>query len=179
MNNKYRSMTFTRPAVPLQQVTPQTTFTPAHLPRPLRATIALIDVDNIALAGRGRLDRKAATAALAEVYAQLSGVEISLAVASHAAIVRLGGTPWFDFSRWTWRAAEVGPDAADHQLIDFARSALRQRPRAIVAVASGDHLFAELAIDNEIEVVVPRGHHGVARTLRPHLRVRGGFDLAT
>jgi len=124
MKNKYRSMTFTRPAVPLQQVTPQTTFTPAHLPRPLRATIALIDVDNIALAGRGRLDRKAATAALAEVYAQLSGVEISLAVASHAAIVRLGGTPWFDFSRWTWRAAEVGPDAADHQLIDFARSAL-------------------------------------------------------
>lgn len=77
----------------------------------------------------------------------------------------------FEFHQWTWRAAEVGKDAADRQLIDFARAALGQRPGALVAVASGDDEFAQLAELTDLEVVVPRTHHGVARALRPYLRV--------
>lgn len=176
---KKSSITCTTPMVPLQQVAAAVTCTPGQLPRPAQATIALIDVDNILLAGRGHIETRRATAALAEVYAQLSGAQLSLAVVSDSAIAQLGGDPRFQLTGWTWRAAEVGPDAADHQLLDFALTALRQRPGARVAIASGDHMFAQLAEVAPIEVVVPRHHHGVARALRPYLRVRGSYRLAT
>ena len=40
-----------------------------------------------------------------------------------------------------------------------------------MAVASGDGIFAQLAEVAEIEVVVPSGHRGVSRALRPYRRV--------
>jgi hypothetical protein len=172
MKSKYRSMTFTK------------TVCPADLPRISRARIALIDVDNIVIGPDGLIQPDRAHAAPAEVYAQMSAVELSLAVVSDPARKALGPNLCFEFPRWTWRAAEVGKDAADRQLLDFARAALRQRPGALVAVASGDHGFAQLAELTDLEVVVPRTHHGVARELRPYLRVwrpagRHDFGLAT
>ena len=157
---------------------------PADLPRTPRATIALIDVDNIVIGRDGRIDAVRAHAALAEVYVQLGNAELSLAVVSEPTRVALGSDVCFRFTGWTWRAAEIGKDAADHQLCDFALTVLEQRMGARVAIASGDHIFAALADVTDIEVVVPRGHHGVARALRPYLRVRRPadrrqFELAT
>ncbi|MFN8125259.1 MAG: hypothetical protein U0R64_01920 [Candidatus Nanopelagicales bacterium] len=106
------------------------------------------------------------------MYPQLSAIEVNLAVVSRTVLAALGEDVLFEFDRWTWRLADAGKDAADHELRDFAVAALRQRPGARVAVASGDHIFADLARETEIAVIVPRGHHGVAKVLRPHLRVR-------
>ncbi len=182
MKSKYKAMTFSAPTVspPGPAVAPcsrpDRPPRPADLPRTRRATIALIDVDNIVIGRGGGVDPEGAWAALAEVYAQLSGVELSLAVVSESIRATLGPYLCFEFRTWTWRTADAGRDAADHQLCDFALAALAQRTEARVAIASGDHMFARLAQVAEIEVVVPRGHHGVARSLRPYLRVRRAAD---
>ena len=100
-------------------------------------------------------------------------VEQTLAVVSWSAPHQLGGQPWFEFSDWTWRAAEEGPDAANHQLMDFARRVIAQRPGAVLAVASGDGIFADLVDVGVIEVVVPRKHHGVSQRLRNYIAGAG------
>ena len=110
---------------------------------------------------------------LSEVYAQLNTAGLSLAVMSVSCHEALRHEPWFRFPEWTWRVADFGHDAADHQLLEFAHAALRQRVNGRVAVASGDGIFADLAEVAELEVVVPVDHHGVSDRLRPHLRVRG------
>ena len=173
-----------QPGAGTQQAQQAQQVSPADLPRNPQATIALIDVDNIVIGRDGRIDAVRAHAALAEVYVQLGNAELSLAVVSEPTRVALGSDVCFRFTGWTWRAAEIGKDAADHQLCDFALTVLEQRMGARVAIASGDHIFAALADVTDIEVVVPRGHHGVAQALRPYLRVRRPadrrqFELAT
>ncbi len=147
--------------------------TPADLPKHRSTAIALIDVDNIVIGRDGRIDPDSAMRKLAEVYARLSTAELSLAVMSASCNEALGHEPWFRFPKWTWQVAEVGPDAADHQLLDFVHAALKQRLGSRVAVASGDGIFAVLAEVAELEVVVPVEHHGVSDRLRPYLCVRG------
>ena len=147
--------------------------TPMNLPKHRSAAIALIDVDNIVIGRDGRIDPDSAMRKLAEVYARLNIAELSLAVMSASCHESLKHEPWFRFPKWTWRVAEVGSDAADHQLLDFAHTALEQRLGSRVAVASGDGIFADLAEVSELEVVVPVEHHGVSSRLRPYLRVRG------
>ncbi len=184
MRRKYRSMTFTKTVARDSEAVTVPQVCPADLPRVSRARIGLIDVDNIVIGHDGLIQPDRAHSALAEIYAQMSTVELSLALISDPARKALGPNLCFEFHQWTWRVADVGRDAADRQLIDFARAALRQRPGALVAVASGDHEFAQLAELTDLEVVVPRNHRGVSRELRPYLRVwrpagRQDFGLAT
>lgn len=143
--------------------------TVVHRPAsPPVADIGLVDVDNIALAGTGALEQRRALDHLDRVAHQLRGVELVYAVASQALVTHLG--LWFRYSQWTFRPAEVGPDAADHQLIGYAHCALPQRREPAVVVASGDHIFAELAAVATLQIVVPAEHRGVSAALRPWLR---------
>lgn len=155
--------------------------TPTDLPRRSRAQIVLVDVDNIVIGPGSRIDPVPAFAALDEVYRRLSGCQLSLAVVSATAARSLGAEVWFRYPHWEWRVAETGPDAADRQLMDFAGVVRTQRPRARVAVVSGDGIFADLAAGGPLDVVVPVGHR-VSRRLVPYLRPapgRGAYDLAT
>jgi len=184
MKSNYKAISFAAPTVQQSVVPAVQRCSPADLPRTRHATIALIDVDNIVIGRDGGVDIGRARAALAEVYEQLSTAELSLAVISESARAALGSNVLFEFSKWTWRTADEGKDAADRQLCDFALTALGQRAGARVAIVSGDHMFADLAKVTDIEVVVPRGHHGIARALRPYLRVRRpalrhDYELAT
>lgn len=145
------------------------TVSPSDLPRPARPDIILVDADNIVIGRDSRIDPTVALAALDEVYGQLSTSELSLAVISRTAAEALGHSVWFRYPRWSWRIAEVGPDAADEQLMDFVAVARRQRPRARVTVVSGDGIFAGLVDDGPVDVVVPTGHRP-SRRLLPYLR---------
>ncbi len=148
------------------------TVTPADLPRPPRSPrsdIVVVDADNIVIGRDSRIDVTAALAALDEVYGRLSASELSLAVISRTAAEALDHSVWFRYPRWSWRIAEVGPDAADEQLMDFVKVVRRQRPRARVTVVSGDGIFAGLVADGPVDVVVPTGHHP-SRRLLPYLR---------
>lgn len=136
-------------------------------PQATPARIALIDVDNIALGGAGVLRPQRALAHLDAVDAEVAHAELIFAVASQGFVHALG--LWFRYPGWTFRPADVGPDAADHQLMGFARTALRQRPGAGVIVASGDHIFAELAGQASLRVIAPSTHRGVSARLRPWL----------
>lgn len=93
MKSKYRSMTFTKTVVRDSEavMVPQTC--PADLPRVSRARIGLIDVDNIVIGHDGLIQPDRARAALAEIYAQMSTVELSLAVVSDPARMALGPEP--------------------------------------------------------------------------------------
>ena len=153
--------------------------TPLDLPKRRSAGIAVIDVDNLVIGRDGGIDREYAMGKLAEVYAQLSTAELSLAVMSASFHADLGHEPWFRFPNWTWRVAEEGQDAADHQLLEFAHTVVDQREHMRVAVASGDGIFADLANVAPLEVVVPLEHHGVSARLRKYLRVRRPKRQAT
>jgi hypothetical protein len=144
-------------------------ITPLALRRPKApARIALVDVDNIALGGNGDLRPDWALEQLDAISREVSGAELVYAVASQGLVRGLG--LWFRYPEWTFRPAEVGPDAADHQLLAYGRCALRQRPGARLIVASGDHIFADLADTAALQVVAPMTHCGVSARLRPWLR---------
>lgn len=154
---------------------------PTDLPRRRVASIVVVDADNIVIGPTSQIEPTAAFAALDEVYGRLAACELSLAVISGSAAHELGDDIWFRYPRWAWRIAEPGPDAADHQLLDFVAAVRGQRPRARVAVVSGDGIFAAVAEGGPLDVVVPSGHR-VSRRLAPFVRPgsgRGAFDLAT
>lgn len=151
-----------------------------HLPRPretrdIRSAydIAVIDVDNLAIGPDHKVRRVRAANALAAVYRRTRTAQVNLAVVSRSVSHALGDSLVFDFPDWIVRFADTGRDAADRELIAFVETHLRTRPGAQVAVASGDGIFAclpGLPGIGAVEVVVPQGHHGVARVLRPLVR---------
>lgn len=206
MKRKYRNMTFTAtvpgqgrwngsrcdsktpvgtPWAECPAITPATLVqrvTPADLPRPVRAAIAVIDVDNLVL-GEERLVPDRALSAVEQVYRRLANTELTLAAVSRQVLEVLGAELYLRFPAWVWRLAHEGKDAADRQLIDFANTGRRQRPDAVVAVASGDHGFLELAFHGPMQVVVPDGLR-VAKVLQPYLgrprrASRDSWELAT
>lgn len=158
--------------------------TPGDLPRQGHTpSVAIIDIDNIAIGADGRVVPDIAFAALAEVHGRTRSAEVSLALVSPSVAAALGPQLWFLFRGWTLRVADRGKDAADHELLGFARAAVRTRGKCSVIVASGDGIFADLARDEEVavlDVVLPVGHKGVSRRLRGYRRrvVRPGHALA-
>lgn len=143
----------------------------ARTARSLIGHLAIIDVDNIVLAGHSNYTIDDAYRRLMEVAHQLGTPDLSLAVMSPRMARRLGAWPWFAIPQWTWRSADQGPDAADRQLIQFAEHLVGHRPIELMSVASGDHAFAELAaIARDRQVVVPSDHMGVSRLLRRRMK---------
>lgn len=144
------------------------------------AVVGLVDVDNIALAGTGSLDRERAFDHLDRVAHHLHDADLIFAVASQPLVRSLG--LWFRYPRWAFRPAEVGPDAADHQLLEYAHCVIPQRGEPLIVVASGDHIFAGLSEVAALRIVVPAEHKGVSGALRPWLQrlpaTRGSQTLA-
>ncbi len=129
--------------------------------------ILLVDADNIALAGRSDVDGAKALENMLEVSKIAGSVDVSLAVVSPRMNRRMASQQYFWIDNWTWRAAEQGPDAADHQLLEFAYHYAATEKVSEIVVASGDGIFAELAFVAPLRVVVPAGHQGVASRLQP------------
>lgn len=141
---------------------------PSALAGPTINRVAIIDVDNIVLAGHSSFTDEEAHRRLVEVDRALRHPDLILAVMSHRMARQLNGWPWFALPHWTWRTAANGPDAADHQLVEFADAVAVSRSLIHLSVASGDHIFADVAFGVAwAEVVVPSDHIGVAQVLEP------------
>ncbi len=164
---------------------PKPTPTPLTLPTQKRRrqdsarSLTLVDVDNIVLTpqenGASVLDPHGSIAALDGIADRIPATDSSLAVISNAvsrAVSAAVEPLFFRYPEWTWRIAESDePDAADLELLHHARAISANGGISECFLASGDGIFLELVdIVDELMVIVPNNHRGVAYGLRPFTR---------
>lgn len=129
--------------------------------------ILAVDADNILLAGHESVTPCDGRRRAREIQKLTHSVNLTLAVISTRMLREMGSDLLYEFSDWTWRFAERGPDAADLQLIDFCTANTRSVPTESISIASGDHIFKSLESLAPLRVCVPNDHIGVARCLKP------------
>jgi len=166
-------------------VRPPSPVTPITLPRqhttPTTTTrsLALIDVDNIVLTAQENnlsiLDPDIATRRMDYLATAIPATDSSYAVISDAVSKKINasaGPLFFRYPQWTWRiTSDTTPDAADLELLHHARTISANGGINTCYLASGDSIFSELSgISNQLLVVVPDDHDGIAKTLQPFHR---------
>lgn len=115
---------------------------------------AVLDLENVAIMGDGRVSQAEMQALLSAVGGHFSGMPVR--VATGVNVLR----PYMDLigrQRWGLTLVKTEPDAADNALCDAALDFIRCGVTDIVAI-SGDHAFVPLAAHARLHVICHADH---------------------